>query len=189
MRSTRSSRPSRPPIGSRTPCPPSRELLAQQLELPLLTQAALHDILASLGAQAGAFLVEGDGERLVAASHGFQRPADLLTNGHVERAARTLAEQFVALPDDLVVEGLLADFRPREALAIPIAYKGAALGVIVVASIERLQPRGAPVGCAVPARPGPGPQQLAGARPPATPRRADSLTGAYNRRFGLERLR
>jgi two-component system, cell cycle response regulator len=110
------------------------QLLAQHLELPVLAQAALDEMLASLGAQAGAFLVEGDGERLVAASHGFGRPDDLLTNGHVARAAKTLTEQFVALPDDLVVEGLLADFRPREALAIPVVYKGAALGVIVVAS-------------------------------------------------------
>ena len=165
------------------------QLLAQQLELPLLTQAALHDILASLGAQAGAFLVEGDGERLVAASHGFQRPADLLTNGHVERAARTLAEQFVALPDDLVVEGLLADFRPREALAIPIAYKGAALGVIVVASINAFSPEARRLvaqfrhGLALALN-----NSLAHDR---LQRLAalDPLTGAYNRRFGLERLK
>ena len=157
--------------------------------MPLLTQAALHDILASLGAQAGAFLVEGDGERLVAASHGFQRPADLLTNGHVERAARTLAEQFVALPDDLVVEGLLADFRPREALAIPIAYKGAALGVIVVASINAFSPEARRLvaqfrhGLALALN-----NSLAHDR---LQRLAalDPLTGAYNRRFGLERLK
>jgi diguanylate cyclase (GGDEF)-like protein len=102
---------------------------------------------------------------------------------------KTLAEQVVALPDDLVVEGLMTDFRPREALAIPIVYKGAALGVVVVASTSVFGPEARRLagqfrlGMALALN-----NSLAHDR---LQRLAalDPLTGLYNRRFGLERLK
>ncbi len=164
------------------------ELLGCHLELPLLTQAVLHELLKTLGAEAGAFLIEGDGERLVSASHGLLRVDDLLVSDHVARAVKTLADQSVVLPDDVVVEGLLAEFRPREVLALPVVYKGAALGVVVLASTRGFSAEARRLaglfrhGLALALN-----NALAHDR---LQRLAalDPLTGLYNRRFGLDRL-
>ena len=164
------------------------EMLASQLELDTLTHQALQQLIQHTGANAGAILVEAEGELTVAAAHGIRTPNTLLASDHVRRAFRTGTRQEVVVPVDVTVEGVLADFRPREVLVDPVAYKQIPLGAIVLASAHgfpnevrsrldlfrqglSLALNNALVHDRL--------QRLAA---------LDPLTAAYNRRFGMARL-
>ncbi len=110
------------------------EMLASQLELDTLTHQALQQLVQHTGADAGAILVEAEGELTVAAAHGIRTPTGLLASDHVRRALRMAARQNVVIPADVAVDGVLTDFRPREILVDPVSYKQIPLGAIVLAS-------------------------------------------------------
>ena len=111
-------------------------LMASQLELEVLTDQALHKLMGHAQASAGALLVETEGELKLAASHGLRDAADLGSSDHVRVALRTGQRQRVMLPTDLAVEGVLADFRPREVLVEPVMYKAVPIGVLILAASE-----------------------------------------------------
>ena len=106
----------------------------------------------------------------------------------VLKALQTLKRVVIELDDDLLVDGVLATFRPRLVVVQPIVYKSVGLGVIVLASThlvaeemgETLDLFSASFALALHnAVTYAQIQQLAA---------VDPLTGIYNRRFGLSRL-
>jgi len=110
------------------------EMLASQLDLSDLTSRALQQLLQHTHAGAGAILVENEGEVHVAVSHGIRSASTITASDYVRQDLRTEKRQSVQLPEDIVVEGVLTDFRPREVLIDPILYKEVALGAILLAS-------------------------------------------------------
>jgi len=164
------------------------EMLASQLELEALTREALQQLIEHTAADAGAILVEGEGDLKVAAAHGIRVPDTLLVSDHVRRALRTGSRQEVSVPPDVTVEGVLADFRPREVLVDPVSYKQIPLGAIVLAS-------GAGFTAEVRARLDLFRHGLSLALNNALVHdrlqrlaALDPLTAVYNRRFGMARL-
>jgi two-component system, cell cycle response regulator len=164
------------------------EILGSYLDLDELANQALQELLEHMNAGAGAILVEAEGEINVAASHGIRSAKSLIESDHVRRALRTEKRQIVVLPEDVTVEGVLSDFRPREVIVEPILYKHVPLGVIVLASSSGF---GEDVrtlldlfrqGLALALN-----NSIAHDR---LQRLAalDPLTGIYNRRFGMARL-
>jgi GGDEF domain-containing protein len=109
-------------------------MLASQLDVSDLTDRALHQLLEHTHAGAGVILVETEGEARIAVSHGIRSPGAIVTSDYVRQALRTKKRQSVLLPENIVVEGVLTDFRPREVLIDPILYKEVVLGAIVLAS-------------------------------------------------------
>ena len=99
-----------------------------------MTHQALEQLIQHTGASAGAILVEMEGELHVSASYGMEAPNKLAANDHVHRALRVESRQVVSIPDDVVVEGILANFRPREVLVDPLSSKHVPLGAMVLAS-------------------------------------------------------
>ena len=164
-------------------------LLANRLELDSLTGDALRQLMAHTKASAGALLVESEGQLGVAASHGLKDTEGLGQSDQVRAALRGGERQLVRIPTDLVVCGVLADFRPREVLVEPVMYKSVPIGVVVLAAGEPFGEealRGLELLLA----------SLALALNNALAHERlqrlaalDPLTGVYNRRFGLARLR
>lgn len=164
------------------------DVLASQLELEVLTNQALEQLILHTGASAGAILVETDGELHVSASYGIESPRQLVANDHVRRALRVETRQVISVPDDVVVQGVLAGFRPREVLVDPLSYKHVPLGALVLAGTgafsEEIRTR-VDLFC----------QGLSLALNNALAHdrlqrlaAIDPLTGVYNRRFGMARL-
>lgn len=164
------------------------EMLTSKLELEGLTQQALSQFMKHTGASGGAILCEAGGELTVSAAHGLLETDSLASNDHVRLAIRTGESQTVLIPDDVQVDGVLAQFRPAEIFILPATYKSIPLGVVVLAAVEpfstearaRMELFRHTFGLALNnAIAHDRLQRLAA---------LDPLTGAYNRRFGLGRL-
>ena len=110
------------------------EMLTSQLELHALTEKALEQLLRHINATAGAIMVEKGGELRLCASYGIHAPNKITESELVRRALNTKERQFLAIPRDVIVEGALTDFRPKEIMLDPIVYKNASMGVMALAS-------------------------------------------------------
>lgn len=164
------------------------EMLTSQLEIDDLAQEALRQFFVHTGAAGGLVLWETGGELNVAAARGLRDPEAVAASGHVEAAVRSGKPQTILIPEDVLVESVVADFRPAEVRVYPIAYKGVPLGVVVLAAPSAftadqaglidlfLQGLGLALNNAIAHD---RLQHLAA---------LDPLTGIYNRRFGLGRL-
>ena len=164
------------------------ELLSSQLELDVLTNQALQQLLQHTEADAGAILIADEGEVKIASSHGIRSVETIITSDHVRRAIQTSQRQFVQMPENITVDGVLTNFHPREIIVDPVLYKGIPLGVIILASVKgfsdeiksRLDPFSRSLSLAMNnALAHDRLQRLAA---------LDPLTNIYNRRFGLARL-
>ena len=164
------------------------EMLTSQLEIESLGDNALRLFFEHTGAAGGLILHEAAGELKVAASRGLRDPDKVAASDHVRIAVRTGERQVIAIPDDVRVEGVVADFRPGEVIVFPVIYKSVPLGVVVLATGRTFDPdhraridlflQG--LGLALNnAMAHDRLQRLAA---------LDPLTGVYNRRFGLVRL-
>ena len=164
------------------------EMLTSQLEIESLGDNALRLFFEHTGAAGGLILHEAGGELKVAASRGLRDPDKVAASDHVRIAVRTGERQVIAIPDDVRVEGVVADFRPGEVIVFPVIYKSVPLGVVVLATGRTFDPdhraridlflQG--LGLALNnAMAHDRLQRLAA---------LDPLTGVYNRRFGLVRL-
>jgi two-component system, cell cycle response regulator len=140
------------------------------------------------GSAGGVVLYDAGGEMQVAASRGIKNPQDLLQSDYIQLAMRKGENQRVSLPENIVLEGVLADFRPQETYILPAIYKSIPLGIVVLGKTEpykleeqtRLELFRQGFGLALNnALTHDRLQRLAA---------LDPLTGVYNRRFGLGRM-
>jgi two-component system, cell cycle response regulator len=164
------------------------EMLTSQLEIEGLANEALRQFSEHAGAAAGLVLYEAGGELRVAASHGLRDPHLVAASGHVEAALRSGDCQLITIPEDVLLEGVLADFRPGEVRVYPVTYKSQPLGVVVLATPTAFSAEEASLielffqglGLALNNAVAHDRLQHLAA--------LDPLTGIYNRRFGLGRL-
>lgn len=161
--------------------------LTEHLDLPEFGQSALNRLLRISSAQAGAFCIVREGQLQVLANTRLE-VSGLGEHPAVLAALAHSAPVVIDVPPGVVVEAVAVAFRPASVALLPVQFRKIPIGVVVLAFS---QPPTAPTLRLLDAILGPTGvalnnaltherfQQLAA---------VDSLTGAYNRRFGLGRL-
>ncbi len=163
-------------------------MLTAYLELETLAYETLLRLMLTLQAAGGAILVERNGELFKAASFAIKDDQHLRDNALVKHTMQTSTRQVLRFPADIVLDGVLTEYQPKELIIEPILYKQVLIGVIVLGSVtafsqsalDRLSLYGPLLSLAFNnAITHQQMQQLAA---------LDSLTGIYNRRFGNQRI-
>ncbi len=165
-------------------------VLSTEFELEGLGSKALEGLLGHLRADAGAILIAREDQLEPLASHGLRDTSTLADNDHIRRVLRLdRTEQIAISTPDMIVDSLLVGQAAREILIAPLTFKSVPLGVVVLATTSRFAPDGlalleqlrSDLGLAIN-------NALAHDRLERLAA-VDPLTDAYNRRFGLARLR
>jgi diguanylate cyclase (GGDEF)-like protein len=164
------------------------QMLTSHLEIDVLCRHALDSLVAIAQAQGGAILIEDSGEMRLHASLGIKKSETLVDNQLILNVLKTEKRNIIEVPEGILLDGVVADFRPREIVLEPIQYKQIPLGVLILASAR-------PFGPEIRGNLDLFSKSLALALHNAMTHdqvqklaAIDPLTGIYNRRFGTTRL-
>lgn len=164
------------------------EALATHLELSSLADAALRELRSRTSYGAAALLVVDGGSITPVSSYGIREPLVLAESVAVAHAVRSGLGSAMDIPEGAQINAGIADITPHEVRIMPIRHGVVTLGVLVVASIRPVPSEDVSIITA--ALPGLGLAMNNALNHERLQRVAalDPLTGAYNRRFGVERL-
>lgn len=164
------------------------DLMVSRIELDVLSEEALKHLMSDSGAAGGALLLEQEGELRVRARYGMHEDDGFVRGDQLRKTLHEGGIRLLNIPEGLLVDGVVMNFRPLEVLIVPIIYKEVSLGAVVLASAlpfpegvrNRLEIFRRALSLALRnAIAHDHLQRLAA---------LDPLTGIYNRRFGLQRL-
>lgn len=165
------------------------DLMVSHIELGALTEEALKHLMADSGAAGGALLLAEEGELRVHARQGMREDAAFVRSDQLHRAMNEGGICLINIPEGLMVDGVVVEFRPLEVFIVPIPYKDVSLAAVVLASATPF-PEGARARLEIFRRALSLALRNAIAHDDLRRLAAmDPLTGIYNRRFGLQRLK
>lgn len=163
--------------------------MASDLDLESISERALTVIRQHCGVDAGAIFVEQEGELKLTHAYAVYNAEALTSDRLLLQTMRQQNSVHIQLPTNVQIDVLLTRFRPQEILIVPICYTDRAIGIILLASIQPLAADGRKLALLFQ-------QGLALALNNAMTHNQlqhiaamDALTGTYNRRFGMQRLR
>ena len=164
-------------------------IFSSQLDLHALSEYALDRVMKGTNADAGALLLEQEGEVVVLHSFGIREAQTLSHDAHILRAFSKGESFSLAHPEEVIVESTLTQFRPKEVIVEPVKFKNVPIAVILLAKSEPFQAETVRQLSIFT-------QSLAVAMHNALEHEQlqklaalDPLTGILNRRFGMVRLR
>lgn len=162
--------------------------LTGKLELRSLSADGLDHLMEHTEANAGAVIVEQAGDLSVTAGRGIKELDKLTSSEPVLSCMASNRKLTLALPTEIRLDAVLTDFRPREVVLIPLAFKGVPLGLFLLARAKAFSQHAHRMmqlfqqSFALALNSAQAHQQL------QTLTVIDPLTGLYNRRFGMSRL-
>ena len=164
------------------------DLMVSRIELGPLTEEALKHLMNDTGAAGGVLLLEEEGELRVRSRQGMREDASFVHGDQLRKVMGDGDIRLLSIPEGLMVDGVVMEFRPLEVFIVPILYKGVALAAVVLASASPF-PEGMRIRLEIFRRALSLALRNAIAHDHLQRLAAlDPLTGLYNRRFGLQRL-
>jgi two-component system cell cycle response regulator len=165
------------------------EMLSSRLEIDQLANDALNKLIDNFNAVGGAIIIEKEGDLSVVSSFGIDMPQEMIKDKVIWHVIKNQKRILLDFPENVTLNGVLVKYKPKTILIEPILYKEIALGVVVLATVEEstnemqnnMQLFGQ--GLALAFKNAITHDQLQ--RLAAN----DPLTGIFNRRFGLLRLK
>ncbi|WP_294948207.1 GGDEF domain-containing protein [Sulfurivirga sp.] len=163
--------------------------LSASLELSDLAEQVSELIVTHNLAQAVALYVIDKGEVKPVFSRGIAQAEQLVHHPQLEKVVETQQSTVVYLPSDIHVDAVLVDFRPKTVQILPVMFRGTVVGVLLLATAQTPDEKQqllqdmfvAGLGLA-----------LRNALTHEEIQRIavlDGLTGVFNRRFGMQRLK
>lgn len=164
-------------------------ILLDLIQIETLSSATVEFIISKINACAGVMLLAQEGKMEITYSKNVKsldllRDSDLINN--VMKTGKT---QHIVMVDDIIIDGLLLEYKPSDIVVYPIHYKDSILGVLVLAALKGFN------------------QEIIDIMPVLLNNLSlamknaisnnqlqrlasnDPLTGVFNRRFGLMRLK
>lgn len=165
------------------------ERLVEKLRPEEMARTALEEMLEHTRSAGGAVYLAREGQLELAASSGLSDAGTLASHPAVVKVFETLGGARIELPGGILLDRVLACFPPRAVLVEAVHYDGRALGVVLLASdrpyteeeTRRLRLLSRPLALAF--------HNALAYDELETVAALDGLTGCYNRRFGLARVR
>ena len=111
------------------------EMLTSNLELELLTKKALSIIINSTNSSAGSILIEKEGKIIPIETINIKNQDCLTNHLIVLEALRSENRKIIRIPDEIIIDGLLLSFKPKELIIEPLIYNNIPIGAIVLASL------------------------------------------------------
>ena len=164
-------------------------ILSSKLKLNELAKEALSKLIDNTHSSGGAIIIEQQGEPIILSSYGINDSEKILESDTLQKAFNNGQRIVFDFPEDIIINGIIANFKPQHMLVEPILYKNVPLGVILLAGANDYDSKVLEnmalydQGIALAFKNAIAHDQLQ--RLAAN----DPLTGIYNRRFGLSRLK
>jgi diguanylate cyclase (GGDEF)-like protein len=114
-------------------------IFSSQLDLHTLGEYALDRVMKGTGADAGALLLEQEGEVVVLHSFGIREAQALSQDAHILRAFSKGENITISHPDEIIVESTLTQFHPKQVIVEPVKFKSVPIAVILLAKAEPFQ--------------------------------------------------
>ena len=175
-------------LGLQTDLQRFSELLTSHLELDTLCRETLLYLVQATHTNGGVILAERSGELEVVSSYGIIKGETAIVDTVLKQALQAPKRQLIQFPEDVLLDGVLTQFHPKELIVEPIIFKQVTIGFVVLAGtkqftvgdLDKLSAYGSILAVAFNnALTHHQMQQLAA---------IDALTGIYNRRFGSNRI-
>lgn len=165
------------------------ERMVEHLRVEEMARTALEEMLEHTLSAGGAVYLAREGSLELAAASGLEEAESLAAHPMVMKVFETLQGARLELPGGILLNRVLACFPPRAVLLEAVQYDGRALGVVLLASdrpytqeeTRRLRLLSRPLALAF--------HNALAYDELERVAALDGLTGCYNRRFGLARLR
>jgi two-component system cell cycle response regulator len=165
------------------------ERLVERLRLEEMARTALDELVDHTLSAGGAVYLASEGQLELCASRGLADPESLAQHPEVCRVLERQGEARIEIPGGILLDRLLAHFPPRAVLVQAVCHHGRGLGVVLLASdrpyteeeVRRLHLLSRPLALAF--------HNALAYDELERVAALDGLTGCYNRRFGLARLR
>ena len=110
--------------------------ISSRLELNLLCDAALNQIVEHSNSAGGMIIVDQNGSLEITSHRGIKENKEILNHEIIWRVLKTTKAESIQLPSDIIIDGVLVTYQPKEILFVPIVYKDICLGIILLASTE-----------------------------------------------------
>jgi len=165
------------------------EIFTNELDVYKLSKNALGYLINYTNSKGGIILINNQGTIEVANSYLIKTPEKLIEMEIIKKSFKSGERTFFNFTRDIIIEAGLIDFTPKAILIEPINYKGNILGLIILASINEFTPailndinvytHGLSLGM----------NNAVIHRKLEELTIIDPLTSAYNRRYGMEKLK
>ncbi len=166
------------------------QLMSENLDVNILADKTLTLLVQSTNFDGGAILVSQKGVLHLVSSTGILNADSLAEHAAIKKCINTGKPIRILLPSNIDLDGVLAQFNPSEVFLEPITFKGVNLGVLIAATGANIADQrteqlsrlfSSSIGLAI--------NNALTHSKYQTLAAVDSLTGIYNRRFGMGRLK
>ena len=107
-------------------------VISSKLELKELCDVALDSFVGHSMSSGGLLIIDQNGELGTVSCRGIKEPENLLENEIIWRVLRTRKVEVIKFPKDIIVDGMLVSYHPKEVMFLPICHKEVSLGILVL---------------------------------------------------------
>lgn len=165
------------------------KLMSSNLEINIIAKKALEQLINNVGAKGGALAIEEKGDLRLIATYHMINAEKLLESSIPWETLENNKRQYIHIPEQVKIDGLVVNYRPTHTMIEPIIYKDISLGIIILSNdttfdnndLDYIEVLINILGMAI--------NNALEHEQLSRLAAKDPLTGLYNRRYGFQRMK